>query len=498
MNNNQKTVLNFIIGLLSQVIILIIGLIIPRIILVNYGSDINGLISTVTQVFMYMSLLESGISIATKKVLYKPINENNTSLISYYLSISKRYYKKISIIYFISVLLLSFVLPLVISSNIEYWTIFAYVLFEGLVGVVSFYFINTWSCFLIVSGKNYIILIINFISKILVYGIKIVLLIFDYNIAFIQIGCFVVSLLQLVIYYLYMNKHYSWIDYNSAPLDAKLPDRYSFFINEISWTIFSSTDMIILSIFMSTSLSSIYSVYNMVFVALNGVLFTIYNAVNYNLGKDYSYDIEKYKKTHDLYNSIFMSLITILMSVAYILIIPFVKLYTSGVNDINYIYKGLPLLFCLVHLLSWSRYVSGNLSDISGYVKQTSYISVIEAVLNIVLSIVLVRFLGIIGVLLGTVIVLPIKVVYLTWLSDKKILKRSVFNTLKILFTNYLIFIVTLVINHFICFDISSYFEFLIYGAIIFFIYFILVFLLNSIVNKELIYLVKNLFRKRK
>ena len=135
------------------------------------------------------------------------------------------------------------------------------------------------------------------------------------------------------------------------------------------------------------------------------------------------------------------------MCIAYILIIPFIKLYTNGVTDINYINQELPLLFCLVQLFSWSRYVTGALSSIAGYAKRVSYISLAEAIINITLSIALVHRYSIVGVLIATVVALPLKVIYLTWLSDKKILKRSYGKTIIILGVNAALFVITVLLK---------------------------------------------------
>ena len=272
---------------------------------------------------------------------------------------SRRYYRKISLLYLTAVVVLSIFLPFILKTEIDYWTIFFFVIFEGLTSVVAFYFINTWTCFLIASGKSYITNLLSLLNKLLCYGIRIILAIFNINIVFIQVGYFVASLIQLAIYYFYMKKMYNWIDYNAASNNYRLPDRNSFIISEIAWAIFSSTDLIILSVFVSTSLASVYSIYNMVFVALNGILSSLYTSLNYNLGQSYHIDTDKCAKVYNLFNSVFIGGITILMCTAYWLVIPFVRLYTEGVNDINYIYVGLPLLFCLVQLFSWGRIAGG-------------------------------------------------------------------------------------------------------------------------------------------
>ena len=92
---------------------------------------------------------------------------------------------------------------------------------------------------------------------------------------------------------------------------------------------------------------------------------------------------KKYVTYHDAFTTIFMGGMTILMCITYILILPFIRLYTNGVTDVEYIYTILPVMFCLVQILSWSRYVSGNLTGLAGYAKTVSYISIAEAIVNL-------------------------------------------------------------------------------------------------------------------
>lgn len=495
---NRKAIKNFIVGLLSQIIILILGLIVPRIILTHYGSDTNGLMNTITQIFTYMALLEAGISQASMNALYKPVANDNKEEISVVMSASRRYYRKISYIYLAAVIILAIVVPFVLRTDIDYWTIFVFVIFEGLSSVVAFYFINTWTCFLNAGGKSYIVNTITLLNRMLCYGVRIILALYSINIAFIQIGYFAVSLIQLAIYYFYMRKKYGWIDYKAASKEYKLPNRNAFIASEVAWTVFSSTDLIVLSIFVSTSMASVYSTYNMVFVALNGILSSLYNALKYNLGQVYHVDKEKYKKIHDLFNSIFIGITTIFMCVAYWLIIPFIRLYTEGVTDINYIYAGLPLMFCLVQMFSWCRMVGGTLINISGRAKQAIPANITVALLNLILSLILVHFFDIIGVLFATVISLPVILIYNNYISDIKVIGRKPWKTISIMGVNILIFLITIVAKELAAdINIVNYWQFVIAGVVFTIIYSIIVVSLNMIVNKDLIALFKRFLNKK-
>ena len=489
---NHKNVKNFIIGLSSQIIILVLGFVVPRIILTHYGSDTNGLMNTITQIFTYMALLEAGISQASRNALYKHIINDDKDEISIVMSASRRYYRKISYLYLAAVIILAVVVPFILQTEIDYWTIFFFVLFEGLTSVVAFYFINSWTCLLAASGKNYITNALTLLNKVLCYGVRIILALYSINIAFIQVGYFAVSLVQLGIYYVYMHKKYNWIDYKAAPKDYKLPDRNAYILTESAWTVFSSTDLIILSIFVSTSLSSVYSTYNMIFVALNGLLNSVYSALSFNLGQTYHADINRYKKLHDQFNSIFVGGMTAMLCVAYWLTIPFITLYTEGVNDINYIYRWLPIFFCLVQLLSWSRFVSGSLTGIAGYAKSTSYISVVEAAINLIGSLILVQFFDIIGVLIATVAALPVKVIYCNYVADIKVMQRKPWKTISILGVNYAIFAATVLIKELVAdIVIENYWQFIIAGLVLAIGYTIVVVVFNILVNRDLLLLFK-------
>ena len=202
-------------------------------------------------------------------------------------------------------------------------------------------------------------------------------------------------------------------------------------------------------------------------------------------------DMNKYEKLHDAYTSFFLGTMTVLMSVCYLLITPFVSLYTHGITDVNYIYDSLPIMFCLIQIISWSRYVGGNLTGIAGYAKQTSYISLAEAITNLTLSIILVRKFGIIGVTFATVVALPLKVIWCVYISDKKVMKRSYYKTVKILGCNYLFFFGVVCFSKFYQPMIESYLQFFVWGVLLTGALGVSGMGLNLLVNKDCLKMVK-------
>ncbi|ADU24275.1 polysaccharide biosynthesis C-terminal domain-containing protein [Ruminococcus albus] len=496
---NKKNLLkNATIGFVGQFITMILGLIVPRIFISSYGSDINGLLTTLTQIFTYMALLEAGIGQAARNALYKPIHDNDHDGVSFIVSAAMNYYRKLTLIYGLAVCTLAVVAPIVLKTEVDYKTIFLVILLEGASSVLSFYYVQTVKVTLNTDGKEYINGITDLVYKVLSYIIRIILALNGISIVILQACYLLLTIGKVAFYRYYFRKNYAWINEKAAPKTAKLNDRNSYIITEIAWTIFSSTDLIVLSVFVSTTLSSVYSVYNMVFVSINTLLNAIYSSINYTLGVKYHEGLSVYEKVHDAFMSVFIGSMTILMSVAYVLTIPFITMYTRSIADVNYLYSELPIMFCLVQILSWSRYIQGNLTGVAGYAKPTSRISLIEAITNITLSIILVLKFGIVGVLFATVIALPLKIIYTTYISDKKVMHRSYRKSITIIGSNILLFIIVVILDKVIDFEIANIPTFLLAGIVLTLVIGAIGTLMNLIINPTCFEMIKSLKRSKR
>lgn len=488
---------NIYVNFSANVLLMIVGIIVPKIFITSYGSDTNGLISTLTQIFSYMALMEAGIGQAAKNAMYKPLADRDYDRVSYVTSIASRYYRRIALYYGIGVVALSVICPFVLKTGIDHFTVFWIIILEGASKVITFYFNSTYTYFLAANGRSYINNEVNVIVSLITYVAKICLAMLGYNILFLQVTHLCLGIGMVIFYKKYFKKHYAWVDLNLAPKDEKLKDRNSYVVESLSWLAFSSTDMIVLSTFISTTLSSVYSVYTMIFNCLNTLINSVYTGVNYFLSQSFHEDLERYKCLHDGYTSIFLGGMTILLCTAYILILPFMSLYMGKVTDAQYVNPSLPFMFCLIQLFSWSRYVTGNLAGVAGYQKEQGRVSVIEAFINIVLSIALVHKFGIVGVLFASVIALPIKVIYITWLCECRILKRNPVKFLCILGVNYIYFILTVFANRFIDFTISNWLSFFIHGIIVFIICAVIGIAINCFVNPYCIKMINQLIKRR-
>ena len=105
--NFKKGIYNIIFGIIGQLLTVVFAIIVPKVIIIGYGSSVNGLLSTINQLFVYLSLFEAGVGTATLQALYKPLTENNRGEINSILAATHKYYIRTSKLYFAALTLFS-------------------------------------------------------------------------------------------------------------------------------------------------------------------------------------------------------------------------------------------------------------------------------------------------------------------------------------------------------------------------------------------------------
>ena len=120
---SKKALYNIIFALLFQIITIICGFIVPKLIISTYGSSVNGLISSISQFLAYISLLEAGFGPVIKSVLFKPIAKKNKLEVERILKSSEKIFKRISYIFIIYIIVLCIILPMIINNFDKLFTL---------------------------------------------------------------------------------------------------------------------------------------------------------------------------------------------------------------------------------------------------------------------------------------------------------------------------------------------------------------------------------------
>ncbi|WP_169744534.1 sugar isomerase [Paenibacillus stellifer] len=419
------------IGMISLLTTIILGVFIPRIVISTYGSEANGLIASVTQVISYLSLLEAGVGAASLQALFQPLGSNNKARVNEILSATSVYYKKTGLYYFLGVILISIIYPLAVQSEFSRITISSVILLSGIGGAVNYYFQGKYRILLAAEGKNYIEASVVAVSTLLNSVLRIILMLNDCNLVLVQAVFFAFTIIQIIVYQIYMRRNYKWLDVKAAPDFQAISQKNSVLVHQFSYLIFANTDIILLTLFTNLKVVSVYAMYSLIFNMVGNLTFIFRDSFKFALGQKYSNDYVKFLKMFNLFESCYISIVFSSILLTLLLILPFMELYTSGISDVNYIDPLLPLLFASVKLLFNSRQSSDVLIDIVGHFQKTQTRSILETAINFVCSVILVVPLGVYGVLLGTVIALSYRFIDLTWYTNRKVLDRSPWMTYK-------------------------------------------------------------------
>lgn len=426
MNSIKKTKLNITLSFFYQIVAIALGLLIPRITIVSYGSDANGLLSSAVQFVGILNLFEAGIQAVAAKALYKTVGNDDRIGTNSILSAVNKNYKKTGIYYLTGLIALSAIYPLFVKEDsLGYLTIFFVVFFSGLSNVVLFFFQGKYRILLQVEGKNYFISIMNIITNVANHAIKILLLLLKVNIAVVVFGSFVASMIPAVIIMVYIKEKYQWIDLKAKPNFDALAQNKDVIVHQISWMIFSGTDTLILTFFCDLKVVSVYVIYKMICDYISSLSKIPFESVSFRLGQLYNTDRRRFGEYINCVELFTSNVCFALFTVTLCLATSFVGLYTANVNDIKYVDQKLATLFVLAQLLNCIRTPMLNTISYAGHFRQTLIPSIIEMVANIVISIFGAMYWGIYGVLWGTIISLLYRTIDVIIYSNKVLLERS-------------------------------------------------------------------------
>ena len=211
MNKGKRIIKIFGYGVISQVVTLLLGIIIPKLMIVSYGSEVNGLLSSIRQVFVYVALLEAGIGTASLQALYAPVALGDNKRICEIMAATSAYYKRTGVLYGIAVIGLAIFYPIIVKSDIPVMVVVAVILFQGASGVINYFFQGKFTILLRVDGRGYITTNLNTIVSVISKLVQIGLILMGFNVIAVQFAYFAINLLQMIYNITwYVKKHYDW------------------------------------------------------------------------------------------------------------------------------------------------------------------------------------------------------------------------------------------------------------------------------------------------
>lgn len=400
--------LNASAGIAVKILTLITAFAVRTVLIKTLGIQYTGVSGLFTDILTVLSFAELGIGSAIIYALYKPIAENDKDRITCLMNFYKKAYRIVAIVVLILgtcvIPFLGYIVKEVpdITESIR----FIYILY--IINTATSYLFIYKSTLLTASQNDYVISSIKIIVSILKSIAECMLLIFTKNFIIYLLFGITINLLLNILISKRADREYPFMKEAS---DKKLPkediqklfkDVKALFFYKISGVVLNGTDSIVISAFLGTGLVGYIGNYNLIINQLYGFIMQIFSATSASIG-----NLAASSSSEKQY-SVFK---TLLFLAFWIYCFSTTSLWTL-LNPFITIWLGQKYIFSnsLVFLLLVNFYIMGMLSPISsfrtsnGLFVQGQYRPIIMAIINVVSSVILVRFIGLSGVILGTII----------------------------------------------------------------------------------------------
>lgn len=404
---NKQAFKNMLSSLILQLVVALSGIILPRFFIMAYGSSVNGMVSSVGQFLTYLALVEAGISSAALVELYKPLADGDEKSRNQVLTATKRFYYRSGLLY---VLLLVFLLvgyPLLVQNQVDHSMTRWMILILAGSNLVDYFFLGKYKALLTADQKVYVMNIIQTAGTVVSTVVTIGIIGMNGSALLAKGVATVVYVLRAFFVTLYVKKHYRGLDFHTEPDKPMLKERWSALLHQIVGVICNNTDLILLTVFMGAKSLlevSVYYVYNMVATAVTALIGSFSNGLGSGFGQLIALgDEENLKRAYSNYEYMYFIVLFCCYGCMAVLLLPFVAVYTTGVTDAVYVRGEIAILFVLMGLIQNMRIPGMTMICAAGHFTQTRSRAIAEAVINLTVSLALIKPFGMAGVLMGTV-----------------------------------------------------------------------------------------------
>lgn len=470
MSNKKLTLYAMVAIIVMQLLTIVSGFIIPKIVLTYFGSEVNGLISSISQLLSYIQLLEGGVNSVAMSVLYKSLADKDYERTNSIIKAIDIFFKKIGIIYIGFVTVVAIVYPIVVSTSYNYLYVSTLIIVIAAGMFVQYFFALTYRVLINADRRGYIVSIAQCVFIIANLIFALVVARFFRSIHFLKLGTVIAYLIQPIIFSVYVKKNYPINIKHAVPDNNALKQKWDGFGHNLAYFIHANTDIIVLTALTNLVMVSIYAVYASIANALKTLLISISASIKPSFGNVLvSSSDEHTNEVFDFYEIGMSYITTVLFSCCMVLIVPFVSVYTSNISDTNYYQPLFAFLLCLGEFVYCLRdpYISAVYT--AGHFKQTAKFAYAEALMNILISIVLVKRFGIVGVAVGTLIAMIFRMIAHIFYLKKEILRRSLSKSIKnIVIASLSMCISVLATQQIFEFNVQTYLQWFVLGVMCF------------------------------
>lgn len=423
---SRRFLYNTIASLFSQLIGIICGMLLPRLMISGFGSELYGTTVSITEFLGYISLLEGGIGGVARAALYKPLSARDTNTINLVLASVRQFFKKIAFIFIGYALIIACSFKYIASScNLDWKFNFCLVIVISLSNLAEYYMGISNSILLHADQKGYIIRLLQSVTTIFNILLTCILIHYNCNILTVKFFYCFLHIIRIFILNKYVKKHYA---VKNVPAQADcLKQKWDCLGQHIAYFLHSKTDFFVLTIFAAPVEVAVYSVYGYIMTSLVTLTSSFTAGSEAVFGSMVAqHESKRLIQFFDFIEFLIHSVVITVFTTGAVMIMPFIRLYTNMFTDAEYYRPIAASLLLLAEGIYCLRQPYHQLTIAAGEFKSTKKAAFIEAGLNILLSCILVHKYSITGVALATVAAMFYRTIYYILYLSQHIIKRKI------------------------------------------------------------------------
>lgn len=411
-SRTKNTIYNFASSMIGQIITVVMQFVVRTVFIQTLGKSYLGISGLFSNILSMLSLAELGVGSAILFKLYKPIAEKDEKRINILIQFYKKVYVFIGItVATIGIILIPFLRFMVNDyEKLELLginAIFVYLLYL-LQSVSSYLFFAYKSAIVKADQKEYILNIVTYISTIICSIIQIVILkVFNNFELYILILVFS-TIIQNIVNAVVADKLYPFIkNKEKEKIEEKeikeiFKDCGAIFLYRLNGVVLKATDNIIISIFLGLEMVGMYSNYYVLYTTINTILTKIFDSVTHSLGNLHTgKNLEHEYKIFKTVNFIAVILGATAGIGIFCVSNEFIKAWIGE----NWVFMQPFALLMGIELYTLSiRIYLSKYRNAMGLFQEAKYRPLIGMLINLIISVILVKVWGICGVLIGTIV----------------------------------------------------------------------------------------------
>jgi O-antigen/teichoic acid export membrane protein len=483
----KKTTKNIIISIFYEILVVITAFLLPRLVLVSFGSSVNGVTQTINQFIGYISLLSSGVGAVTMAALYKPLADNDNERFSAIVNATKKFLRKISRLFILALFFLAMILPVFLLDEFDFGFIFLLVIFLGFGTFSNYYFGLTYKTILNADQKQYINIIVQMITLTLHTLSSVILINTGNSILIVKFVSAIIFSINPILIYFYVTKKYK-INKTISPDFTAIEQRWDAFAHQAANLINNNTDLILLLIFVNSIEASVFAVYYLVYNGILTLIASMITGVQSAFGNMIAKnEVKLLGRALEIFELFLHSISVVIFVAMFTLIIPFVNLYTHGLTDANYTRPLFSAIISVTGFLVAIRVPYQILSRAAGHYRETRKGALVEAIINIAISLLLVVPFGIVGLAIGTCIATIYRTLdFGIYISKHIIYRKLIFIIKRFLVSSLNIIVILFILSFLSPLEYNDWFEWLLNAMIITGISILITFIINIMIyNKD-------------